>query len=225
MNYASINNTIVEALLNGTFKFPNRENGRKFLQKLREKFIMAKSHEELLQQDKLKFWIKGYKITAEEQGNGALGNFCIVSLYDMPDGTCRVQAEKEVIDIGLHPSRKRKAARMPNYGHPALRLAKKGTEFDKFVQVAEILLDLHNEFPDTTIPGKERLDLMVYSRDGKNKPKTDKVRLAIKEKDGKFTLAIEEKAAPKPKEKEPENENIKGKFTALALMKQKKKKK
>jgi hypothetical protein len=223
MNYASINNTIIEALLTNSFKFPNRENGRKFLEKLREKFILAKNSGELIGQDKLRFWIKGYKITPEEQKNGVLGNYCVVTLQDAADGTCRVIAEKEVVEVAQHPSRKRKQARMPNYGHPALRLAKKSAEFDKFTKAAEILLDLHNEFPETTIPGKDKLDLMVYSRDGKNKPKTDKIRLSIKPSGERFVLAIEQKAMPEQKKEELKNDAIKGKYTAMALMKKKKK--
>ena len=97
MNHASINNTIIEAMINGNFKFPNRKNALKFLENLREKFILAKNHEELMPQFKVKLWIRGYKVTGKEEEPGALGNYCMVSLFDAPDGTCRVMAEKESV--------------------------------------------------------------------------------------------------------------------------------
>lgn len=235
MNTASINNTIIQAIISGSYKFVTREKGQEFILKLKDKFVLGKNYEELAKQGKARLWIRGYKITAKEQEEGALGNYALLELVDLPDGTTAIAVEKEEVPINLHPQRKRKTARMPNYGHPALRLAKKGTEFERYEDIAEILLNLHNEFPDTTIPNKDRVDLMIYSRDKEGgKPKTDKMRLSIKPSGEKFILSLDEKEAPKPKEKimpqnpedaAPASDNqIIGKFTAMALMKKKKKK-
>ena len=230
MNHASINNTVIQAVLSGSFKFTNRQNAQDFLEKLRDKFILAKNSEEQINQGRVRLWIRGYKITPKEQEEGGLGNYCLLELHDLPDGTTTINATKEDVAVNLHPVRKRKNSRMPNYGHPTLRLAKKGTEFATYEQAAEILYNLHNEFPETTIPNKDRLDLMVYSRNKKEKgkPTTDKIRLVLKPKGNKFVLEIEQKAAvvtaSKPKTPQiAEDALIKGKFTALALMKKKKK--
>lgn len=251
MNHASINNNIIQAIINGGYKFINRDKGMDFLGKLKDQFILAKNHEEMVKEGKVRLWIRGFKVTKEEEEKGGLGNYAYLELQEMPDGTSIIAVIKEEIEPNLHPVRKRKAARMPNYGHPTLRLAKKGTEFDRYEDAAEMLLNLHNEFPDTTIPNKDRVDLMIYSRDKTGgKPKTDKMRLSIKPAGEKFALVLEEKAAPKPKQKIPpqsqsgepvqegeervmpqmpsppssSNGQILGKFTAMALMKKKKKK-
>ncbi len=225
MRYASVNNVMISALVSQSYKFPTHQAAQNLLEKLKAQFILAKGHEELLPQGKLKLWIRGFQLTEEEIKEGALGNFCIATIVQQNDGNCLIKCEKENTPPINHPMKKRKTARMPNWGHPTMRYIKNGGKFDRYEDAVESLYNLHQEFPDTTIPNKDRLDVMVYTREGKKKPETKKFRLNLKPVENYFVITPEEKVArPRVSETEEKPSDIIGRFTALALMKKKKKK-
>lgn len=224
MKYASINNEIISALVNQAYKFPTYEAASRLLNALGKKFIFAKGHEEMLKTGRVKLWVRGYQLTEDEIKAGGLGNFCLATIIKQNDGSCIIKCEKEAVEPANHPMKKRKEARMPNWGHPSLKFIKSGGSYEKYEDAVEVLYNLHQEFPETTIPNKDRLDVMVYSREGKNKPEMKKYRLQVKPMETGAIIEAEEKTAAPKKAEAAEEKEIIGRFTAQAMLKKKKKK-
>lgn len=223
--YASINHPVISALLDNGYKLPTYESAIELLNKIKDTFTISKGYEEILPEGKLKLWIRGYLLTEQERELGAVGNMCQLEIAKQNDGSHTISATKEELAPSKHPIRKRKNANMPNWGHPVLRQIKKDHVYNKFESAAEDLYNLHQEFPDTTIPGRDKLDLMIYSRKPGEDPERKKYRLQIKPLAKEFVIEIIEKKPSKPKESSKKDDSdIVGKFTAKAVLSKKKKK-
>ena len=223
--YASINHPIISAILNNDYKLPTYESAADLLIKIKETFIISKEQEEMLSKGKLRLWIRGYLLTEQERELGAVGNMCQLKITKQNDGSHIISTTKEELTPSKHPIRKRKNANMPNWGHPVLRQIKKEHVYGKFEEAAEDLYNLHQEFPDTTIPGRDKLDLMIYSRKPGEDPERKKYRLQIKPLEKEFVIEIIEKKPNQPKTSSKKDDiDIVGKFTAKAVLSKKKKK-
>lgn len=115
-----------------------------------------------------------------------------------------------------------------------MRLIKKGKKYAQLKDAEKDLNALHEEFPTTTIPLGNKLNIMVYSKNYGDEKPTRKHLLEIKsDADGAFYIEIAEKAEKKTApikatsattSTTPTSEPM-GKFTSMVQLARAKKKK
>ena len=189
----------IEAIINGLFRFETEEQAQERIDTIRDHFIISSK----LPKDKddlLKLWIRGYEINKEEEKKGYLGNYASFKIKKLGDGKCTIVAEKQRIAIKYHPQRKRPKSKHPDWGHPCLRIVKKGIVFDTIEEAQKILSQLHEEYPDISIPAVNKLFTIIYSRT--NKPPVQKYILEIQpaRDGGGFYIEYKINEYKKPKE-------------------------
>lgn len=227
---ASIGSPVMEAVANGLFRFTAEHQLRTRLARIREEFLISKD-QDAANPDSIKLWVKGYALTEDERGKGYLGNYALIRPQKSPDGKYfSLIAEKLTIDLKFHPRKKRPKLKHPDWGHPILRAVLKKKLYGSIEEVQAEFARLHSEFPDVSIPGLERLNIIVYQK-GKPAEKgnpVQKITLRIRpNEDGRFYISYalnkkKPKIAPAPGAEPPVQKSTKGYFTALVSMKKKK---
>lgn len=167
---ATKENPHILSVLSGLLRLPSEEKALEKIAFLRESFVISRAAGDNQSPDALCIWIKGYAVTKAEAELGYTGNFAIIRIHSRKKIFSLV-ATKEPRPISTHPQKKYlKSASHPNWGHPLLRLVKKKKIFDRLEDAEALLLKIHEEYPDISIPNPKKLYIMVFSRaeDAKN---------------------------------------------------------
>jgi hypothetical protein len=234
LHYANTYSPTIEAIVYQLFSFDKKSDAEHQLTQMRTKFILSK---EQVDEESLRLWIKGYDINPHEKEKGYLGNFAVVRVGQKKDKKYTLFAEKDEVEIKLHPQKKRPKKKHPDWGQPILRKIKDNKIICETVEEArEVLLKLHEEYPEVSIPSINKLHIMVYSKAKRQEskgPPVQKIVLLIRAaEDGTFFLDWEEnemkkkKEAPIPKKEMPESAGgeagVKGRFTSMVELKRNK---
>lgn len=189
-SYATVKHPTIEALVHGLYKYVNRKDAVARLENIRANFVMSKDTEgNSPDHPTALFWIKGYGLTDAELEQGFTGHFCRMEIATNAKGQFTLSATKIEIPLAKHPQKKRAAATHPNWGHPVMRSIKKGKVYPTLEAASNELELLHLEFPEVSIPGVNKLYLIIYEkREGVKQP-TRKIALELVAKDGGFTIA------------------------------------
>ncbi len=134
-------------------------------------------------------------------------------------------ATKLNVELARHPQQQRRKTSHPNWGHPILRLIEKGRRYDTLAEAERDLQLLHEEYPTTTIPLGNKLNIMVYSAKYGNNVR--KFVLEIKSDGDGFMIAIMDRAEKKaaPAANSAEAAKPKGKFTSDVQLRRSQKRK
>ncbi len=189
--YANVANPHVNALISKRFRFEHEGQAIDKLEFFKESFTTSRQDEDENQPEKpcLVMWVKDYDVTEEEEEQGFLGNYLFITPKQMPTGIYTLDAVKLNTELKFHPRRKRKKERLPNWGHPILRAVKKQKVYPALEDILMELDQLHMEYPETTIPGDNKLLLMIFDRQADPKNPAQKYVLKIvPHKEGGFTF-------------------------------------
>ncbi|MCB2082094.1 MAG: hypothetical protein KDD76_05605 [Rickettsiales bacterium] len=176
--YASVKAPVVEASIGGMFRFSDKVQAIKQLDALKERFIISKDQEENAAHPSLRMWIKDYQVTTAEKSKGYTGNYAIIRCKELEGKKYTLYAEKEEVDYKYHPQKKRRKQKHPDWGHPMLRQVKKGLVYTDVEEARAVLMKLHEDFPEVTIPLTNKLYVIIYSK--QYKPPIRKFVLEIK---------------------------------------------
>jgi hypothetical protein len=231
---ATVQDPTLEAIVEGMFRFASESQAVSLMQRLSEQFQIAKDQDpvKLGECPSLTLWIRDYSVSKDEEAKGYKGNFARISVKKVAADKMTLVAEKVSLPINKHPASERPKRRHPNNGHPVIRAAQRNKVYPNIEQLRTELLKLHEEFPETSIPGRDKLHLLIYSR--QVKPPIQKVTLKIvpvPEKGYKFELSENIKKEPTPIPKvaqaeaadKPAAPMVDGKFTSLVALQRKKK--
>ncbi|HCR85458.1 MAG TPA: hypothetical protein DIV86_02155 [Alphaproteobacteria bacterium] len=180
----------IEAIITDLFRFETKEQAETRIKAIKEHFIIsAKLPKDSRDSNVLKLWIRGYMISDDEEKQGYLGNYAAFRVVQLKDKKFTIRAEKQNIALKYHPQRKRPKRKHPDWGHPALRLVKKGEIFETLEEANKLLKQLHTEYPDISIPAINKLFIILYSKaDNPEKP-VQKYILEVKpSRDGGFHI-------------------------------------
>lgn len=167
--YATVRHPTIEATVKTRFRFNKPEQAQGRLAAIRENFVLSKKLMDEMFKGNPKstdviVWVRGFNVTKEEEENGFLGNYARIRVHDMKDGRWTLKAEKIPADLSNHPQKKRPPAKHPNWGHPILRSVTKSKIYETVDEASAALEMLHEEFPEISIPGGDKLYIMTYSR-------------------------------------------------------------
>ncbi len=212
---ATEKNPTIEAVTNGLFRLSNEKQALEKIEALKDNFIVSSKLPASKIDGAIKLWIRGYKITEEEEKNGYLGNYAEIKPLKLADGKYTIVAAKLDIKLKYHPQRKRPKQKHPDWGHPCMRLIKKENVFETIEDAQAVLGQLHEEFPNISIPAVNKLFVIIYSK--AEKPPVQKYILEIvPNKDGGGFL-IEHKKNNFDKKKVPVTNDKKEKGAAKAV--------
>jgi hypothetical protein len=191
-------------------------------------------------------WIRGYQVTPEEDEGKYLGNFAFITYRKvMPDPARLTQkvkpyytlyAIKVPTSLKHHPQKKYEKRPLPNWADPILSSIKKGKTYATPEEPMELLMRLQESYPEVSIPGKDRLFIMTYSREPGKPPAPKKWIFEVKTtEDHRFVIEYREnekrrkEAEYSPQQtteegaaeggEETQNKEVMGSFTARALLK------
>lgn len=159
---ATAKHPTIEAVLNGMFRFEKAEQAIQRMSAIREFFVISKEQPE--HEAAIRLWIKGFSLTEDEEKEGYIGNFAIIRPRKVGDGKYTLYAEKDTIPLKLHPQKLRPKRKHPDWGHPILRSIRKKTPFASVEEAQALLLKLHEEYPDVSIPVTGKLYIIIYTR-------------------------------------------------------------
>lgn len=174
---ATEKNPTIEAIINGLFRLETNDQAIDKITALKENFIISSKLPPSEIEGGIKLWIRGYKITEDEEKEGYLGNYAEISTLELADGKFTITAKKLDIKLKFHPQRKRPKKKHPDWGHPCMRLIKKGKTFETIEDAQKVLGQLHEEFPNISIPAVNKLFVIIYSK--AEKPPVQKYILEI----------------------------------------------
>lgn len=162
---ATLTNPTVAAALDGLYRYPDEAAAQAQLARIKEHFIHSRTQpgEEA---GGLRLWVKGYEVSAGERKEGYRGHFAILRVCK-EDKHWTLRAEKDPSPLQQHPQRARPKRSHPDWGHPLLREIKKTLEYPTAAEAGAVLMELHEAFPNASIPGHGKLYLMIYER-GRN---------------------------------------------------------
>ena len=254
LKYASMQNEFIQAIVGEHFRLASEAQARIKLAALEQNFIRSKNRPEGLPSEAVFLWIKDFAVTEKDLNKGYKGNFAAVMFREAKGKSAggavkyTLFAKKYDIDLKLHPMQQRQKASHPNWGHPILRLIQKGKIYKTIAAAEKDLQLLHEEYPTTTIPLGNKLNIMVYSKKkgaGADEKPIKKHVLEIKSNpEGQLYIEVSEKAEKKkmplklpgktqaqPKAFTPATQNPTaetegmGKFTTMVQLRRNKKKK
>lgn len=232
----------IEAAVGGLYRFTKKHQAISKIDTIKEYFIISADQEEEPDIASVRLWVKGYDITEDERKKGYLGHVVKVSVLSTGEGDdvrYTLKAEKEDVPLKNHPQRKRAKQKHPDWGHPVMRQIKKGLTYSDVEEARELLMRMHEEFPDISIPLTNKIYIILYSK--AQMPPIEKYVLEIKvaEKGGFFIEAYpntykrqelpgdagkkkEKKALPgEAAEVQKQSTEGIGKFTSLVALKKK----
>jgi hypothetical protein len=237
--YASLKSEFIQAITGEHFRLASVTQAKVKLEMLAEQFVQSRSRPAELQKDAVFLWIRDYEVTEEERKQGFKGHFAVIFYKEIaalrgekPKYT--LYATKIPIELKIHPQKGRKKTSHPNWGHPILRAIKKGKSYQNIEAAERDLQLIHEEYPTTTIPLGNKLNVMIYSKlyDSSVKKHVLEIKSTA---EGIFTVTIQERevrtkmpAGIKPKKVAAASTDTasspQGRFTAMVQLRKNKKK-
>lgn len=176
--YATVLHPTIGAVIAGTYRFATEEQARQQLGIFRDNFVLSKHQGAAEHENNILLWIKGYMVNSSEKSNGWTGNYCAIGIVKRADGKFTLEGRKVESDLKYHPQRQRPKHKHPNWGHPILRSVKKKRIYQTVEAAQAELQQLHEEYPEVTIPLTNKLYLIIYSR--QQNPPAQKFVLELK---------------------------------------------
>ncbi len=188
--YANARNPQIAATLNGLFEFTTQARAEAKLETITRNFTVTRQKQEDVATPHVILWISDYDVTGEEEAKGYLGNYAMLSIEKIKgEDLWTIRSTKVERELKNHPRRKRPESRCPNWGHPVLRSVLKEANYATLEEANQQLKALHHEYPETTIPGENKLFLMIFSRKTDAKNPIQRYVLEIKNlQGGGFTI-------------------------------------
>jgi hypothetical protein len=231
---ASVKHPIMNAIVEGLYRFETEEQAWKQLRIMVKQAICAKEQPERA----VRLWVRGAFVTKEEKAQGGIGNYLDIAPEKLANGRYTLRANKVVIAVTLHPQRKKLKGKHPNWSHPTLKHVQKGTRFETAESLMRELEKLHMDYPEVSIPAKGKVYVIMYQKSADSDLPIRKVVVSAKvDEQGLFFLQLKEnetgkkavkelaKKREKLSEKEQENpERAQGYFSAMVALKRREKK-
>lgn len=219
--YAKATQPLPEAAIHGLFRFATEKQALERLQDFRKTFHLSK--EQPTAKKGVRLWIADYAVTAQEIEQGYCGHYAVISVKALEGGQFTLIAKKDAAPVSTHPHKKFPTRKHPGWSHPIMRAIKRGKVFKSEEVAQEVLSQLHAEYPETSVPGLGKLNLIVYEVRKTGEPPTRKYILSIQPQEKGFILKPERVEEVQAAKKAPPKEK-KGYYTAMVEEKRAKKK-
>lgn len=190
-HYAFVEHETVQAMLHSLFRFKSLEQAQLITNRFALEFTLAPKLSDPLDKKSFALWVRGFEITEDEQKLGYLGNFGRITIHRLPTGKWTLSLTKIDAPLNKHPQRKPVPRRHPNMGHPVIRAASRAKSWPSMQEAAAQLMKLHEEFPEISVPGLNKLKIMTYVKSEKGVSPVKRLELqVVKRGEGDYILDI-----------------------------------
>ena len=194
-NYAFADHETIQAMVHSLFRFQTLEQAQMITNKFAEEFTLAPKMSDPLDKKSFVLWVHNLELTDKEKKEGFLGNFGRITMHQIPSGKWTMTLTKMDVPLRKHPMRKPVPRRHPNMGHPVMRAAARNKVFTTMQDAAAQLINLHEEFPEISVPGLNKLKIMTYVKAEKGKSPVQRLELQVVKKDeGHYIIEIRQNA-------------------------------
>jgi len=183
--YAYAEHETVQAMLHSLFRFQTAMQAQLISNRFADEVILSPKMRDPKDREAIFLWVRDLDVTEEQRKNGYLGNFAKISLIKLPNGKWTLNMVRVDIPLAKHPLRMKMARRYPNSGHPTLRGAARGKTYTSMQAASDALMKMHEEFPEVSIPGVNRLKIMCYRKAEKGQSPIQRLELAVVKRDEK----------------------------------------
>ena len=205
--YAYAEHETVQAMLHSLFRFQTAMQAQLVSNRFADEIILSPKMRDPQDREAICLWVRDLDVTEEQRKNGYLGNFAKISLIKLPNGKWTLNMVRMDIPLTKHPLRLKIDRRYPNSGHPVLRGAARGKVYTSMQAANGELMQMHEEFPEVSIPGLNRLKIMCYRKGEKGQNPIQKLELAVVKR-GENDYIIDVKMAGADNVKRPVAEAI-----------------
>jgi hypothetical protein len=224
---AHSNSPIIEAIFAELYRFKTQEDAENKLHDIETSFVKSKHISEQYP-DKVIIWIRGYALTNEERDAGCLGNFALIHIKPIKNKRFTLAAIKIIAPADKHPVRKRKSAKHPDGGYWLMRQIKKNWRYDSIETAYADLIKMAEDFPEISIPARNKLYTILYQKNTDNLLPLQKVVLEVEAADnGKFIITCKENTYNRDEKKKQHSSThaqptqSQGHFTSMIQLKRK----
>ena len=252
-----IRDPLIQAVVQGLYRFADENAALRKIEDFKRQFVMSKRFAAITDitnfdadnlppppedpenvvddPNAITLWVRGLDMTQDEEAAGGLGNFARIYITVGDDAVYTLTITKLNIPARYHPQRKREKQRHPDWGHPIMRNIRKQKMYATIEAAEHELNQLQMEYPDVCTPGKGKLFIMVYQKDGESDRPVRRHVLEIRAAhDGSFYVHAE---AQKPLNKAPKrsvenpgetvkpdsDKGSKGYFSSMVMVKRRRK--
>ncbi len=199
---AALTSPTIEAACYQLLRLPSAEKAAEQLETIRQHYVTSKKQPKDQENPAIKLWIRDFMVTEEEAEEGRIGNFALIQYTEIEEGVFTLYAEKIDVPVRHHPKKRYVTRPHPNFSHPVIKKILENHTYPTIEDAQQDLQNLHQEFPDTSIPTNIKYFVMLYDKErhGKAMP-VKKYVLEIQALDeGGFRIDMQENE-PKPETK------------------------
>lgn len=228
--YAYFEHETVQAMLHSLFRFQSPMQAQLVSNRFADEVILSPKMSDPKDRKAIILWVRDLDVTDEQRKLGYLGNYGKISLLKLPNGKWTLSMVRIDVPLNKHPLYVKVARRYPNSGHPVIRNAMRGKTWPSMQAANEQLMKLHEEYPEVSIPGVNKLKIMTYKKADKGTSPVQRLELVVIKKDeGVYGIDVKN-VTPKPKVALPGAVSksagpVEGRYTAMVNKSRKKKKK
>lgn len=177
--YAYFEHETVQAMLHSLFRFQSAMQAQLVSNRFADEVILAPKMSDPKDRKAIFLWVRDLDVTDEQRKQGYCGNFAKISLVKLPNGKWTLTMIRVDIPLNKHPIFVRVSRRYPNSGHPVIRAADRGKSFESMMAANDALMKLHEEYPEVSIPGVNRLKIMSYRKAPKGESPIQRLELNV----------------------------------------------
>ena len=238
--YAYFEHETVQAMLHSLFRFQSAMQAQLVSNRFADQVILSPKMSDPKDRKAIILWVRDLDVTPEQRKLGYIGNYAKISLLQLPNGKWTLSMLRIDVPLVKHPVKLQVERRYPNNGHPVLRGAERGKTYPTMQAASEALMQMHEEYPEVSVPGVNQLRIMMYKKAGQGETPVQRVELSVvKRGEGVYVITMkimnargkapldkkkETRAAPAPVAKKPAAK-VEGRHTAMVNARRKKKKK
>jgi hypothetical protein len=188
--YAFAEHDSIQAMLHSLYRLQTFEQAQMITNQLAEKFILAPKFSDPTDKKSFVLFVRDL-MTPEQSKLGYLGNFGKISIHKLPGGKWTLTLTVLDVPLKKHPKRKTVPRPHPNMGHPLLRSASRNKTWPTMQAANADLMKLHEEFPEISVPGVNRLRIMTYIKAEKGTSPIQRLELnVVKRDEGVYAITI-----------------------------------
>ncbi len=182
-HYAYFEHETVQAMLHSLFRFQTAMQAQLVSNRFADQVILAPKMSDPRDRKAIILWVRDLDVTDEQRKLGYLGNYGKISLLQLPNGKWTLSMVRIDVPLVKHPLKIKVARRYPNTGHPVLRAAERSKPYPTMQAASDALMQMHEEYPEVSVPGVNRLRIMMYRKVGKGERPVQRVELSVTKRD------------------------------------------
>lgn len=189
--YAYFEHETVQAMLHSLFRFQTPMQAQLVSNRFADEVILSPKMSDPRDRTAIFLWVRDLDVTEEQRKLGYVGNFAKISLVKLPNGKWTLSMVRVDVPLNKHPLYVKVARRYPNSGHPVIRAASRNKTWPSMQEAFAQLMKLHEEYPEVSTPGVNKLKIMTYRKAEKGQSPVQRLELSVVKKDeGVYGISI-----------------------------------